>query len=114
MIYKDLITLIIVFLIILVLGLRIAEEGVYSTMGLDVGPRSFAFEIRDDRSYGISILGKKINLRSVYRIGDFYADRGRISIEIAGRKYSFCPMVKAGFPPMRGHNLDKNFTKMYN
>lgn len=115
MIYKDLLTLIIIFLIVLALGLRMAEEGVYSTMGLDKKPASFdfAFNVRD-RTYDLSILGRHWQFTSILKITDFYADRKKISIKFLGKDIEFHPLINLGLKFKSGVNLDKKSAEMYN
>jgi len=96
-IYKDLLTLIIIFLIILAMGLRLAETGVYSTMGLDMKPASFdfCFDPRT-RSYDISLMGKNLQFAATFKIADFYADKKMFSIKISGRDITLYNLVNLG------------------
>ena len=65
MIYKDLITLIIIFFLLLALGVRIAEQGLYETMGLDLRPKSFDFDFQRDRVYSFTILGNSLEVKKI-------------------------------------------------
>jgi len=101
--YKDLLTLIIIFLIVLALGLRLAETGVYSTMGLARKPASFdfCFDPRT-RSYDISIMGVHRQFAATFKIADFYADKKMFSIKISGRDITLYPLINLGIVFKRG------------
>ena len=107
--------MIIIFLIVLAMGLRAAEEGVYATMGIDKRPASFDFDFdARDRSYDFFILGRHWQFAITFKIADFYADRKKVNIRISGRDIKFHPLVNLGFKFKSGVNLDKKSAEMYN
>ncbi|NLZ52024.1 MAG: histidine kinase [Thermoanaerobacteraceae bacterium] len=114
MIYKDLITLIIIFVILLTIGVRIAEKGLYDTMGLDLRPKSFDFDFQSDRVYSFTVFGNSLKLQKYYRIGDIFAHKGHLSLVINGKKISINSLVPTGFFFMERLNLDKKSANMYN
>ncbi|TYP54991.1 hypothetical protein [Thermosediminibacter litoriperuensis] len=114
---KDLFTLFLIFAVVLVLGLRFAEEGVYSTMGLDITPMTFNLKILPDGTYDFFILGRRFSLRQLLRVSDFYADRRKVDIRIAGLNISVPNMVRVYDPANFSHlriYLDKKYCRMYN
>lgn len=113
--YKDLLTLIIIFLLVLAQGLRMAEAGVYSTMGLDMRPASFDFDFDlQSRVYDISFMGMRRQFTGTFKIADFYADKKIICIKFSGMDFTVHPLIDLGFILKSGTNLDKKSTKMYN
>ena len=114
MIYKDFITILIIFVILLSLGIRIAEKGLNATMGLDIRPRSFDFVILDDRLYNFILLGNSFKLQRYYKIGDVFADKGCIRLNINGKKIKLNSLIPTGVMLKGLLNLDKKSANMYN
>jgi hypothetical protein len=114
MIYKDLITLIIIFIILLTIGIRIAEKGLYDAMGLDLRPRSFDFDFESDRIYSFTVLGNSLKLQKYYKIGNIFAYNGQISFIINGRRFTFNSIIPTGVMLKDPLNLDKKSANMYN
>ncbi|HHV18031.1 MAG TPA: histidine kinase [Thermoanaerobacterales bacterium] len=114
MVYKDLITILIIFVIFLSLGIRIAEKGMNTIMGLDIRPKSFDFVILSDRVYNVIVLGNSIKLQKYYKIGDIFAGKGIINLNINGKKIKLDSIIPAGVMPKRRTNLDKKSVNMYN
>ena len=114
MIYKDLITLIIIFILLLTMGIRIAEKGLYNTMGLDLKPQSFDFDFQDDRVYSFTVLGNNIKLQKYYKVGNIVAYRGQISFVINGKTFTINSMIPTGVMLQERLNLDKKTANMYN
>jgi hypothetical protein len=114
MVYKDIIILLIIFVILLTLGIRIAEKGLNAIMGLDIGPRSFDFAILGDRVYNVTVLGNSIKLQRYYKIGDIFADKGCLSLNINGKKIKFNSLIPTGVMLKGRPNLDKKSVNMYN
>lgn len=113
--YNDLLTLIIIFLIVLTLGLRLAEEGVYSTMGIDKRPTSFDFYLDvSDRHYELCFLGNTFSLKKTFKIANFYADRRMIIIKTPQHELTLYTLIPTGLKLNSGVNLDKKSAKMYN
>ncbi len=114
MVYKDIITILIIFVIFLSLGIRIAEKGLNATMGLNIRPKSFDFAILSDRVYNVTVLGNSIKFQRYYRIGDIFASKGIINININGKNIRINSIIPAGVMPKRRPNLDKKSANMYN
>ena len=111
--YKDLITLLIIFFVFTISGVRIAEEGMYSVMGLEIEPKSFCY-IFKDHSHTFEIMGKHYTLQRLHKIGEFYADRYKITLDLNGKKVSFSPLIYTGVSLKNRVNLDKKHANMYN
>ncbi|MCG0274771.1 MAG: hypothetical protein L5655_01230 [Thermosediminibacteraceae bacterium] len=113
----DLIALFLVFVVVLALGLRMAEEGVYSIMGLDTDPLTFDLKVLPGGQYDFCILGSRFSLKQTLKLGEFYADRRRVDIRIGGLNISvptmFCVYNPANLPHLRIY-LDKQNSRMYN
>ncbi|MCG1012696.1 histidine kinase [Tepidanaerobacter sp. GT38] len=114
MIYKDLITLVIIFILLLTIGVRVAEKGLYNTMGLDLRPQSFDFDFQEDRVYSFTVLGSNIKLQKYYKIGNMVACRGQISFMINGKTFTINSMIPTGVMLQERLNLDKKTANMYN
>ncbi|HQA59690.1 MAG: histidine kinase [Tepidanaerobacteraceae bacterium] len=114
MIYKDLITLIIIFFLLLALGVRIAEQGLYETMGLDLRPKSFDFDFQRDRVYSFTILGNSLEVKKYYQVGNIVACREKIDVTINGKSFTINPIIPTGVMMRESVNLDKKTAKMYN
>lgn len=104
--YRDLFTLIIIFIIVLIIGLNFAEKGVYSAMGLDSPPQSFNFRMNKNRDYHICILGKDFTYNKAYKIGEIYGNKRSLHIKIANKKIHLTPMVNAKIIKDKLSNLD--------
>jgi hypothetical protein len=105
--YKDLLTLFIILSMLLFTGLRVAEQGLNITMGLNLKPRVFNFHIINPRGYDIWFLGKHISLQKIIKIADFYADKKNIRLIWQGNSYYITPLISFT-PPLESLNLDKN------
>ncbi len=114
MIYKDLITLIIIFTILLTIGVRVAEKGLYDTMGIDWRPQSFDFDFQEDRVYRFTLLGNSVKLQNYHKIGNIVAYRGHISFIVNGKTFTINSIIPTGVMLREGPNLDKKTTNMYN
>lgn len=114
MIYKDFMTLIIIFVIILTLGIRIAEKGLNVTMGLDIRPKSFNVDILGDRVYNFTVLGNNLKLQRYYKIGNIFADKGHLTMKINGKKIKLNSLIPTGVMLKGRLNLDKKSANMYN
>jgi len=114
MIYKDLITIIIIFTILLTIGVRIAELGLYKTMGLDLKPKSFNFDFQSDRVYSFTIIGNRLELKKYYKVGNILASKGNISIVVNGKRFAINSIIPTGVVLQESMNLDKKTAKMYN
>jgi len=114
MIYKDLITLIIIFIILLTIGIRIAELGLYETMGLDLKPKSFDFDFQRDRVYRFVVLGNSLKLQKNYKVGNVVVCKGNISIIINGKRFTINSIISTGVTLKERLNLDKKSANMYN
>ena len=111
--YKDLLTLVIILSILVFTGLRIAEQGLYTTMGINQELRTFNFKIVGDRNYDVWVLGKNLSFQKTYKIGDFYADKATIYLKMQGRQFYINPLISF-VPPLKSLNLDKNPIELYN
>ncbi|HHY70947.1 MAG TPA: histidine kinase [Thermoanaerobacterales bacterium] len=114
MIYKDLMKLLIIFIIFLSLGIQVAEKGLNDTMGLDIRPRSFDFIILDDRVYNFTVLGNSFKLQRYYKIGDIFADKGCITLNINGKMFKLNSVIPTRVMLKGPLNLDKKSANMYN
>jgi len=112
--YKDMMTIIIIFLIFTILGVRTAEGGMYYIMGLEMTPESFDFNVFNDHSYVFNVMGKDYMFQKLYKIGDFYADRYRIILNVNGKKIKLNPIIYTGVSLKNRINLDKRHANMYN
>ncbi|MDI3481158.1 MAG: hypothetical protein PWQ97_813 [Tepidanaerobacteraceae bacterium] len=113
--YKDFFTVIIIFLFVMILGLRAAEAGVYSMMGIDKKPESFDFNFDfQNRVYDFSILGVHRQFALTVKVADFYADKKTVRIKFKGKDFTIHPLIEMGFVLKNTGNLDKKSTKMYN
>ncbi len=90
---KDLITIIIIFMIILTIGINIVEERVNSSLGLDVKPKSFYFFVSGDRKYEVCIMGHHYIFEGLRKVGEIHANGTFIDIEIAGKKLFFSHLI---------------------
>lgn len=112
--YKDLISLLIIFILFLALGIRLAEQGVNSTMGLDLLPKSFSVSISKKQVYTFCVLGKSYEIQRTMKIGEIYAGRQQIAININGKKIIINTLIYTGVPFKNIVNLDKRHANMYN
>ncbi|MDD4569854.1 MAG: histidine kinase [Tepidanaerobacteraceae bacterium] len=112
--YKKFIVVIIIFVIIFVIGVRTAEKGLNAVMGLNIKLKSFEFFIFDDRIYNFVILGNSFKFQRYYKIGEIYADRGFISLQINGKKFWLNSLIPTGVVLKSRPNLDKKSVNMYN
>jgi len=95
--YKDLLTLIIIFLMVLTLGLRTAEQGVYSTMGIETRPQIFDLDYHSDGVYNLNIMGKNFELDKKYKIGDLNIIDRLITLKINEKEIKFSPIISLHF-----------------
>jgi hypothetical protein len=107
MILKDLLTIVIIFMIILTIGINIVEERVNLSLGLDVKPKSFYFFISDDRKYEFCIMGHHYMFEGLHKVGEIHAGKTFIDIEVADKKISFSPLIDTRLNPKHWLNLDK-------
>jgi len=114
MIYKDLVTLIIIFVILLTIGVRAAEMGLYATMGLDLQPKSFDFVFQRDRLYSFTVFGNSLELKKFYKVGNILASKGNISIVVSGKSFTINSIIPTGVMLRETANLDKTTAKLYN
>lgn len=96
--YKDFFTLMIIFLLVLTLGLRVAEQGVYSTMGIETRPRTFDLDFNKNGVYNINLLGKNIELNKIYKIGELDITDRWVTLKFLDRQIQFCPVISLPFP----------------
>lgn len=114
MIYKDLLTLFVIFAIILSLGIRIAEEGLNAMMGLDIRPKSFNFIIFNDRTYDLSILGKTFKFQKYYKVGEIFVGKGCMSLKINEKQFTLYSLIPARTILKDRQNVDKKPANRYN
>jgi hypothetical protein len=95
---EDLIALFLIFTVVLCLGLRAAERGINYMMALDVGPQTFDMKVLPERQYHFTILGRRYSLKMVWELGEFYADRKKVGVRIAGFDISVPTMVQLFSP----------------
>lgn len=103
--YRDVITLSIILLILIFTGLRIAEEGLNTTMGINREPRVCNLTINHLRGYDIWLLGKKVYLQKTIKLADFYADRQYLCITWKGQSFMLSPWISLKPAPLSS-NLD--------
>lgn len=114
MIYKDLVTLFIIFTIILSLGIRIAEEGLNATMGLDMRPKSFNLIIFKNRAYDLTILGKTFKLQKYYKVGEIFVGKGCVSLKINEKEFTLYSLIPTRTILKDRQNVDKKPANRYN
>jgi len=95
--YNDLLTLIIIFLVVLTLGLRTAEQGVYSTMGIETRPKTFDLDYYRDGVYNVNIMGRNFELDKKYKIGDLNISNELIILKFNGKEIKFSPLISLPF-----------------